>query len=78
MPGGVAGVRPKRSPPMPIRVHILQERVTTVFSRHHQHVENDHRRQAQDHRPDADRPENVLDGKTLDGKTLDGKALRFR
>ena len=29
----------------------------------HQHVEDDHRRQAQDHGPDAQRPENVLGGK---------------
>ena len=31
--------------------------------RDHQHVEDDHRRQAQDHGPDAQRPENVLGGK---------------
>ena len=31
----------------------------------HQHVEDDHRRQAQDHRPDAERPENVFGGKAL-------------
>jgi hypothetical protein len=28
---------------------------------HHQHIEQDDRRQAQDDRPDADRPKNVLD-----------------
>src|SRR5262249_24832659 len=28
-------------------------------SGYHQHVVHDHRRQAQDHRPDPDRPENV-------------------
>ena len=33
--------------------------------RHHQHVEHDDRRQGQDHRPDADRPENVLGRKAL-------------
>jgi len=32
---------------------------------HHQDVEHDDRRQAQDHRPDADRPKNVLGGKAL-------------
>jgi hypothetical protein len=32
---------------------------------HHQHVEDDHRRQAQDHRPNAERPKNVLGCKTL-------------
>src|SRR6266404_3868383 len=31
----------------------------------HQHVEDDHRRQAQDHRPNADGPKNVLGTKTL-------------
>jgi hypothetical protein len=31
----------------------------------HQDIENDYRRQAQDHRPDAERPKNVLGGKTL-------------
>ena len=33
--------------------------------RHHQHVEHDHRRQGQDHRPDAERPKDVLGGKPL-------------
>src|SRR5437762_6771653 len=33
--------------------------------RHHQHVEHDDRRQRQDHRPDADGPQNVLGAKTL-------------
>jgi hypothetical protein len=32
---------------------------------HHQHVEHDHRRQAQDHRPDAERPKNVPGAETL-------------
>jgi hypothetical protein len=32
---------------------------------HHQHVEDDHRRQAKDHRPDADRPKNVCGGEAL-------------
>ena len=31
----------------------------------HQHVEDDHRRQAQDHRPNAERPKNVLGTKPL-------------
>lgn len=31
----------------------------------HQYVEDDHRRQAQDHRPNAERPKNVLGAKTL-------------
>jgi hypothetical protein len=30
---------------------------------HHQHIEQDDRRQAQDHRPDAERPKNVLPAK---------------
>ena len=33
--------------------------------RHHQHVEHDDRRQRQDHRPDADAPQNVRGAKTL-------------
>ena len=33
----------------------------------HQHVEDDHRRQADDHAPDAERPENVLCRETLVG-----------
>src|SRR5947199_7158544 len=33
--------------------------------RHHQHVEHDDRRQRQDHRPDADGPQNVLGAETL-------------
>jgi hypothetical protein len=32
---------------------------------HHQYIEDDHRRQAQDHRPDADRPKNVFGGEAL-------------
>jgi hypothetical protein len=32
-------------------------------SSNHQHVENDHWRQAQDHRPDAERPKDVLGAK---------------
>ena len=31
----------------------------------HQHVEHDDRRQAQDYRPNAERPKNVLGRKTL-------------
>src|SRR5438270_3473361 len=31
----------------------------------HQHIEHNDRRQGQDHRPDAQRPEDVLGGKTL-------------
>src|SRR5213080_1804646 len=34
----------------------------------HQHVEDDDRRQAQDHRPDAERPEDVRGRKTLSCK----------
>jgi hypothetical protein len=33
--------------------------------RHHQHVEHDDRRHCQDHRPDADGPQNILGAKTL-------------
>ena len=32
---------------------------------HHQHVEDHHRRKTQDHRPDAERPKNVLGAKAL-------------
>jgi hypothetical protein len=32
---------------------------------HHQHIEDDHWRQAQDHRPDADRPKNVFGAEAL-------------
>jgi len=32
---------------------------------HHQHVEDDHRRKAKDHRPDPERPKNVFGGETL-------------
>jgi hypothetical protein len=32
---------------------------------HHQHVEDDDRRQGQDRRPDAERPNNVSDAKAL-------------
>src|SRR5258705_11805438 len=31
----------------------------------HQHIEHDHRRQTQDHRPDAERPKNILGAKPL-------------
>jgi hypothetical protein len=34
-------------------------------SGNHQHIEDDNRRKAQDHRPDAERPKNVLRGKAL-------------
>ena len=37
----------------------------TAALRDHQHVEHGHRRQAQDHRPDADRPENIFGAKTF-------------
>ena len=33
--------------------------------RDHQHVEDDHRRQAEDHRPDAQRPKNVFGAEAL-------------
>src|SRR5207249_22842 len=36
-----------------------------VALRHHQYVEHDDRRQRQDHRPDADAPQNVLGAETL-------------
>jgi hypothetical protein len=44
--------------------------MTAVFtakrrSIHHQHVEDHDRRQAQDYRPDAERPEDVLGAETL-------------
>ena len=32
---------------------------------HHQHIKQDDRRQAQDHRPDADRPKDVLGAEAL-------------
>jgi hypothetical protein len=38
---------------------------TEKASVHHQHIEGDDRRQAQDHRPDTKRPENVFPGETL-------------
>jgi hypothetical protein len=40
--------------------------------RHHQHIEQDHRRQAQDHRPDPDCPDNIFNCKTL---SVDDKVL---
>ncbi len=45
-------------------------------SRHHQHVEDDHRRQADDHRPDAECPEDVLDREALVGRAAVRKTPR--
>ena len=41
---------------------------------HHQHVKDDDRRQRQDHRPDADGPDDVFGGKAL----LSGVVMRRR
>ncbi len=43
--------------------------------RHHQHVEHDDRRQCEDHRPDADGPENVGGAKAL---LFGGQMLRHK
>ncbi len=47
-------------------------------SGHHQHIEYDHWRQADDRRPDAQCPENVLGGKALWFRTLLCKALPYK
>jgi hypothetical protein len=45
------------------RRHPDQDEITLLV--HHQYVKHHDRRQAQDHGPDAERPENILGAETL-------------
>ena len=49
-----------------------------VALRHHQQIEQDHRRQGQDHRPDADSPQNILGRKARLGTRPHGSETASR
>jgi hypothetical protein len=55
-----SSAREERAPQNEVGVCLAMSR-----SRHHQHVEDNDRRQGQDRRPDAERPNNVFGAKVL-------------
>jgi hypothetical protein len=67
-PGLIRGWRPVRVKKTR-QIKNLEPRFDSIETEralvHHQHVEHDDRRQAQDHRPDAERPKNIPGRKTL-------------